>query len=422
MYSKKRVVAMLLAGGQGSRLGVLTSHRAKPAVTYGGKYRIIDFPLSNCTHSGIDTVGVLTQYEPLELNTYIGTGSPWDLDTMSGGAFVLPPYVKGKSGRWYSGTANSIYQNMFFIEQFDPEYLVVLSGDHIYKMNYNWMVQAHIDKKADATIAVIEVPIEEASRFGIMNTDPDMKIYEFEEKPEKPKNNLASMGVYCFSWPVLKEYLTKDAEDPDSSNDFGKNIIPGMLSGGQRMYAYEFGGYWKDVGTIHSLWEANMELLADTPPLNLYDDPWRIFSRDPNEPPHYVDAEAVVRNSIVSEGCYIYGTVQNSILSAGVTVEKGAEIKDSIIMAECLIGKGSLVSMSIVDEEAKIGKNCVVGEDKVISSKITVLGKNCVIRDGARVEAGKQVGIGEVEVANARKTKKTAAKTDAGKQEGRDKK
>jgi glucose-1-phosphate adenylyltransferase len=394
MYRKKQVVAMLLAGGQGSRLGALTDQRAKPAVTYGGKYRIIDFPLSNCIHSGIDTVGVLTQYQPLELNTYIGTGSPWDLDSMSGGAFVLPPYVKGKSGKWYSGTANAIYQNMYFVEQFDPEILIVLSGDHIYKMNYNWLVQAHIEKKADATIAVIPVPIEEASRFGIMNTDKKMRVREFEEKPEKPKNNLASMGIYAFNWAKIKTYLTEDANDPASDNDFGKNIIPAMLAKGEKLYAYEFTGYWKDVGTIRSLWEANMELLRDFPPLNLYDDPWRIFSRNPNEPPHYVDSGAVIRNSIISEGCYIYGNVINSILSSGVTVERNAVVRDSIIMSETRVGEGSEVHMSIVDEEADVGKRAKIGECLDVNKKITVVGKRAVIRNGAVVSAGKQVDCG----------------------------
>jgi glucose-1-phosphate adenylyltransferase len=392
---------MLLAGGQGSRLGVLTYERAKPAVTYGGKYRIIDFPLSNCVHSGIDAVGVLTQYQPLELNTYIGNGSPWDLDTMTGGAFVLPPYVKGKSGRWYSGTADAIYQNMYFIEQFDPDLLVVLSGDHIYKMNYEWLIRDHRLKQADATIAVLPVPIEEASRFGIMNTDKNMRVRKFEEKPEHPKSNLASMGVYAFTWPVLKKYLEADAAKEGSSNDFGKDIIPAMLKGGERLFAYEFSGYWKDVGTIRSLWEANMELLQDYPPLNLYDDPWRILSRNPNEPPHYVDAGAVITNSMISEGCHIYGTVINSILSNGVTVAKGAVVRDSIIMAESEIGEGSVIDMSIIDEEVRIGRSCRIGDYADVTRKIAVIGKKADIRNGASVGAGVQVGVGET-VAKAR--------------------
>lgn len=387
MVRKKKTVAMLLAGGQGSRLGVLTKHRAKPAVTYGGKYRIIDFPLSNCIHSGIDTVGVLTQYEPLELNAYIGTGAPWDLDSMSGGAFVLPPYVKGERGEWYTGTANAIFQNMYFIDQFDPDYILVLSGDHIYKMDYSEMINFHIEKGADATIAVIRVPLEEASRFGIMNTEEDLKIVEFEEKPKVPKNDMASMGVYVFDWKKVKDYLTKDSKDEKSSNDFGKNIIPAMLKNNEKLYAYPFDGYWKDVGTISSLWEANMELLQEHPALDLYDDTWRIFSRNPNMPPHYVSEDAKVKNSMICEGCYIYGTVENSVLSAGVTVEEGAVVKDSIIMQETTVGKDSEVIMSIIDEEATIGDNCVVGG----TEDITVLGTLSKVRDGAVVAPGSKI-------------------------------
>ena len=398
MSRKKKTVAMLLAGGQGSRLGVLTWMRAKPAVTYGGKYRIIDFPLSNCIHSGIDTVGVLTQYQPLELNAYIGTGSPWDLDTISGGAFVLPPYVKGESGRWYSGTADAIYQNMYFIEQFEPDNLVILSGDHIYKMNYSWMIREHIQNNADATIAVIKVPLRDASRFGIMNTDKEGRITEFEEKPKEPRSDLASMGVYVFSWPALKKRLEQDAKDTSSSNDFGKNIIPAMLDAGERLYAYEYRGYWKDVGTIRSLWEANMELLADFPPLNLYDDPWRIFSRNPNDPPHFTGADAVIQNSMISEGCEIYGTVDHSILSSGVVVEKGAVVRDSIIMADSTIGARSHVEMSIIDEDVTVGKSVNIGaaaRGREKQCKIAVIGAGANIAKGAQVMAGEQVDPGE---------------------------
>ena len=391
MIAKKNCVAMLLAGGQGSRLGVLTKHRAKPAVPYGGKYKIIDFPLSNCIHSGIDTVGVLTQYQPLELNAYIGTGAPWDLDCMSGGAFVLPPYVKGSTGEWYSGTANAIYQNMYFVERYNPKYLLVLSGDHIYKMDYSQMIRFHEEHEADATIAVIRVPMEEASRFGIMNANDNLKIYEFEEKPKKPKSNMASMGVYVFNWQVVKEYLKADAEDPSSSNDFGKNIIPAMLKGGQAMYAYPFSGYWKDVGTIESLWEANMELLQVSPELDLHDSSWRIYSRNPNKPPHYVGNSASITTSIVTEGCYIYGTVENSILFPGVVVEKGAYIKDSIIMEGTHIATGSKIIQSILDEDVQIGKDCSIGGEEAIA----VLGANVSVGDGHELQAGCMISPGK---------------------------
>jgi glucose-1-phosphate adenylyltransferase len=395
MGRKKRTIAMLLAGGQGSRLGVLTAKKAKPAVTYGGKYRIIDFTLSNCSHSGIDTVGVLTQYRPLELNTYIGTGSAWDLDTLTGGAYILPPFSRtGDAGEWYTGTANAIYQNIGFVEQFDPDNVLVLSGDHIYKMNYKWMLDAHTEKNADATIAVLPVPYEEASRFGIMNTDEDLRITEFEEKPAKPKSNLASMGVYVFKWATLKKYLLADNEDPNSDNDFGKNIIPAMLAAGERLYGYEFGGYWKDVGTTQSLWEANMELLLPNPPLNLYDDPWRIFARNPNVPPHYVAEGSVVKSSIVCEGCRIYGTVENSILSSGVIVEKDALVKNSIIMSDTKILAGSEVHMSIIDEEVIIGEGSKIGtpqEADAPDKQIAVIGRERHLPAGSTVAAGEEV-------------------------------
>ena len=391
MITKKNCVAMLLAGGQGSRLGVLTQNRAKPAVPYGGKYKIIDFPLSNCVHSGIDTVGVLTQYQPLELNAYIGTGASWDMDSMSGGAFVLPPYVKGKKGEWYSGTANAIYQNFYFIERYQPKYLLILSGDHIYKMDYQRMIQFHEEHEADATIAVIKVPLEEASRFGIMNTKDDLRIYEFEEKPQKPKSDMASMGVYVFNWDVVKEYLQADAEDPKSDNDFGKNIIPSMLAGGEKLYAYPFEGYWKDVGTVESLWEANMELLQASPELDLHDDSWRIYSRNPNKPPHYVGKSAVISNSIISEGCFVYGSVENSVLFPGVVVQEGAYVKDSIIMEDVYIDRDSRVIKSILDQDARIGKGCMIGGQEAIA----VLGQSVSVLDNKTVEAGKRIAPGE---------------------------
>ena len=382
---RKTCIAMLLAGGQGSRLGILTKNMAKPAVPFGGKYRIIDFPLSNCSNSGIDVVGVLTQYQPLELNAYLGSGQPWDLDRTNGGVFVLPPYVKGKEGQWYSGTANAIYQNIGFIKQYDPEYVMVLSGDHIYKMDYNAMLQHHIKTGADATIAVFEVPWDEASRFGIMNTDETGKIMEFEEKPARPKNNLASMGVYVFSWPVLLNYLVKDEADKTSSNDFGKNIIPAMLRDGREMQAYRFSGYWKDVGTIEILWEANMDLIADPPRFNLYEDRFRIYARNPVMPPHYIGAGAKVHNSMVTEGCEVYGEVEHSLLFYGVYIEKGAVVEDAVIMPGAHVMAGAVVRRAIVGENAEINAGCVVGQD---SGKIAVVGSNVRLPDNFCVKAG----------------------------------
>lgn len=387
MIVKKRCVAMLLAGGQGSRLGALTQNRAKPAVPYGGKYKIIDFPLSNCIHSSIDTVGVLTQYEPLELNAYIGNGATWDLDVMSGGAYVLPPYVKGKKGEWYSGTASAIYQNIHFIEKYDPDYILVLSGDHIYTMDYDKMIDYHEENGADATIAVMEVPMAEASRFGIMNTDEEMKIVEFEEKPPVPKNNLASMGIYVFSWQKVKQYLIDDNKNPDSENDFGKNVIPAMLNGGEKMMAYLFKGYWKDVGTIDSLWEANMDLLRENPELDLSNDNWRIYGRNLVKPPHYVGADAKVKNSILGDGCNVYGEVENCILFPSVTVEKGAVVKDSIIMQETVIRTGAVVNKAIIDEEVTIMENAKIGGGE----KITVIGAELAIPKGAEVKEGEML-------------------------------
>lgn len=385
---KKEWIAMLLAGGQGSRLYTLTRNLAKPAVPYGGKYRIIDFPLSNCVNSGIDTVGVLTQYQPLVLNEYIGTGQPWDLDRQEGGVFVLPPYQKSSGSDWYKGTANAIYQNVPFIERYDPEYVLILSGDHVYKMDYARMLDYHKQRGADCTIAVLEVSMEEASRFGIMNCDPDGKVYEFEEKPKQPKSNLASMGIYIFTWKKLRAYMEADAKDADSANDFGKNIIPNMLAAGEKMYAYSFNGYWKDVGTIDSLWEANMDLLNPYVPLSLHDPAWKIYSRNPVMPPHYVGAGASVQNSMVTEGCVIYGEVDFSVLFAGVVVEKGATVRDSIIMPGTVIRKGAVVEYSIVAENAVIEEGAVLGsrpEETNDKSKwgITVVGNGVTVGAGA---------------------------------------
>lgn len=381
---KKEWIAMLLAGGQGSRLYSLTKNLAKPAVPFGGKYRIIDFPLSNCVNSGIDTVGVLTQYQPLVLNEYIGSGQPWDLDRQEGGVFVLPPYQKSSGSDWYTGTANAIYQNLPFIERYDPNYVLILSGDHIYKMDYEKMLKFHKEKEADCTIAVLRVPMEEASRFGIMNAREDGRVYEFEEKPAHPKSNLASMGIYIFTWKKLKEYLERDAKTPGSANDFGKNIIPGMLAENERMYAYAFDGYWKDVGTIDSLWEANMDLLDPKVPLSLYDPDWKIYARNPALPPHYIAPGAHVQNSMVTEGCVIEGTVDFSVVFAGVTIEEGAVVRDSIIMPGSVVRKGAVVDYTIVAEQTIIGENAVVGArpesmEDVSSWGVTVIGSGVTI-------------------------------------------
>ena len=388
MLRKKNCVAMLLAGGQGSRLGILTKNVAKPAVPYGGKYRIIDFPLSNCTNSGIDVVGVLTQYQPLELNAYIGSGAPWDLDLTNGGVFVLPPYQKGKSGEWYRGTANAIYQNMAFIEQYSPEYVLILSGDHIYKMDYNAMLNFHVRHGADATIAVREVPWAEASRFGIMNTDADDRIVEFEEKPKNPKSNKASMGVYIFTWAKLRQYLIADEENKKSSNDFGKNIIPAMLADHQVMCAYNFEGYWKDVGTIESLWEANMDLLATPMPIDLHDKKWRIYARNPGMAPHYIAKGATVSDSLIAEGSEVYGTVKHSVLFAGVTVEEGANVQNSVVMPGAIIHRGAVVRRAILAENAVVGPGAFVGEE---AGDIAVVGQNVTLPAGVQVAAGQQV-------------------------------
>ena len=360
MVSKK-CVAMILAGGQGSRLGALTKQVAKPAVPFGGKYRIIDFPLSNCVHSGIDTVGVLTQYQPLELNTYIGNGNPWDLNRSMGGAYVLPPYQSGSSGEWYKGTANAIYQNLGFLEGFNPENVLILSGDHIYKMHYGQMLKAHIESDAAVTIAVMPVSWEEASRFGIMNTDDNGAITEFEEKPANPKSNLASMGVYIFKYDILKKYLTDDERDPDSANDFGKNIIPKMLADGEKMMAYKFEGYWKDVGTIHSLWEANMDLIDNPPKFDLNDRDWVIYSRNYALMPHFVGGDAKITRSTVTEGCDIDGKIDHSVIFSGVKVGKDTVIKDSVIMPGAVIGDGAVIEKSVIGDGAVIGNGAKVG-------------------------------------------------------------
>ena len=386
--SKKQCVAMLLAGGQGSRLGILTKKVAKPAVPFGGKYRIIDFPLSNCTNSGIDVVGVLTQYRPLELNAYIGSGSPWDLDLSNGGVYVLPPYQTGKTGEWYKGTANAIYQNIPFIEQWDPEYVLVLSGDHIYKMDYNAMLRAHIEKGADLTIAVREVPWEDASRFGLLNTDENNRITEFEEKPAHPKSNKASMGVYIFTWDKMRKYLELDEAKPDSQNDFGKNIIPEMLEAGENLFTYTFDGYWKDVGTIESLSESNMDLLTLPMPIDLSDKRWRIFARNPGMPPHYIADGAKVDGSLITEGCEVKGVVKHSVLFAGVTVETGAEVTDAVVMPGAVIERGAIVKRAIVAENAHIAAGAVVGED---TGNIAVVGPGAKIAAGEKVAAGVQV-------------------------------
>ena len=390
MYPKQEVVAMLLAGGQGSRLGVLTQKIAKPAVPYGGKYRIIDFPLSNCVNSGIEAVGVLTQYQPLVLNEYIGNGQPWDLDGMNVGVQVLSPYEKKGGADWYSGTANAIYQNINYIDRYNPEYVVILSGDHIYKMDYSKMVAYHKEHNADCTIAVIDVPLAEASRFGILNTNPDGSIYEFDEKPAHPKSTNASMGIYVFSWDKLRKYLIEDEANPDSSNDFGKDILPKMLADGQRMFAYAFSGYWKDVGTIESLWESNMDLLDPNVTLDLADENWKIYSRNPVVAPHYVSPTGVVQNSLISDGCIIEGNVDFSVLFSNVTIAPGAVVNDSILMPGVVVEEGAVIQYAIVSENAVIKKNAVVGaRPEDIENKedwgVAVVGDNRTIGEGAVV-------------------------------------
>ena len=389
MNERKTSVAMILAGGQGSRLGVLTRFRAKPAVPYGGKYRIIDFPLSNCANSGIDVVGVLTQYEPFVLNSYIGNGAPWDLNTNSGGAYALSPSTHvGDMGRWYAGTADAIYQNIRFIERFSPEYVVVLSGDHIYKMDYSDMVQFHRANGADATIAVMPVPIEEASRFGILATDEENRVTDFVEKPADPPSNLASMGIYVFSWEKARRYLEEDAANPDSSNDFGKDVIPAMLGNGERLFAYRFEGYWRDVGTIDSLWEANMDLLEESSGLDLADETWKIYSRNPNLPAARIGTGAELDECMISEGCDVEGAVRHSVLFQGVSVGAGAKVVDSIVMRGAVIGAGAVVERAVVAENVRIGDGAKIGE---AGGEIAVLGPDSWIAPEATVGAGESI-------------------------------
>lgn len=391
MYRKStECVAMLLAGGQGSRLGVLTKTNAKPAVPFGGKYRIIDFPLSNCINSGIETVGVLTQYQPLILNDYIGSGQPWDLDRSHGGVHILPPYQRSRGGDWYKGTANAIYQNIPFIERYSPEYVLILSGDHIYKMDYAKMIRFHEQEKADCTIAVLEVEMEEASRFGIMNTDESGRILEFEEKPKNPKSNKASMGIYVFTWEVLRRYLTLDEETTGSDNDFGKNIIPMMLADNQRMMAYPFEGYWKDVGTVDSLWEANLDLLNPKISMDLSDPSWRIYSRNPAAPPHYISPLSRVQNSLVSDGCTIEGNVDFSVIFPGVHIEKDAVVRDSIIMPGAKIRAGAEIQYAIIGEDALISPGARIGGRPEKSTNLTqwgiaVVGPGLTVGQGVRI-------------------------------------
>ena len=388
---KKKCVAMLLAGGQGTRLYALTGKVAKPAVSFGAKYRIIDFPLSNCTNSGIDTVGVLTQYEPLILNEYIGDGKPWDLDRMSGGVYTLSPYQGKRGALWYKGTANAIYQNLNFLDKYDSENVLILSGDHIYKMDYSSMLDEHIKNDADCTIAVINVPIEEASRFGIMTADKNGKILEFEEKPKKPKSTLASMGIYIFKKDVLKQQLIRDEKDDNSSGDFGKDVIPYMLKNGFKMYAYRFDGYWKDVGTITSLWEANMDLLGEHPAINLNEPEMKIYSRNEPLPPTYFGKQSFVENSIITTGCEIEGTILGSVISENVCVGEGSVIENSVILRDVRIGKNVHIKYGIVDESVCIGDNAYIGDDKSDKNHIALIGRGSVIENCTKIASGEIV-------------------------------
>ncbi len=402
---KKDMIAMILAGGQGSRLGALTYTVAKPAVPFGSRYRIIDFPLSNCINSGIDTVGVLTQYQPLALNTYVGNGNPWDLDRSNGGAFILPPYQQVSGSDWYKNTANAIYQNIQFIDSFNPKYVLILSGDHIYKMNYNTMLTAHIKTGAAATIAVYEVPWDEASRFGIMNTDAEGQIVEFEEKPAEPKSNLASMGIYIFSYDVLRPALIEDEQDENSSHDFGKNIIPKLLNSGHKLMSYTFSGYWKDVGTISSLWESNMDILDSPDEIDFRDASWRIYSRNPVKPAHYIAAGSSVKNSCMTDGCVVYGSVEHSVLSHSVRIEEGAVVKDSVLMPGVHVKAGAVVEKSIIGMNTVIGENAKIGgsdgkgtpyyNNKICSNNISLIDGGLQIREGAVVPGNCMVTYNE---------------------------
>ena len=387
MARKQEIVAMLLAGGQGTRLQVLTKDMAKPAVPFGGKYRIIDFPLSNCANSGISTVGVLTQFMPLELNSYMGNGNPWDLDRVDGGLTILPPYTAGKTGEWYKGTANAIYQNIKYIEQYDPEYVLILSGDHIYKMNYNKMLEFHKEKKADLTVAHINVPLEEASRFGILNTDDDLRIVEFLEKPEHPVSTKASMGIYIFNWKVLKEYLIRDEENPESEKDFGKNIIPMLLEEDRRIYAFPFAGYWKDVGTIESLWEANMDLIKRKEDFNISDKTWKIYYRHEGRLPQYIGESAEVTESMISDGTIVLGKVHESIVSSGVSIAQNSRVLGSIIMQNAVIEEGATVVNSIIAEGSVVKSGVTVGHEEIELGKdmITVIGNFEVVEEDTKV-------------------------------------
>ena len=396
------MIAMILAGGQGSRLYALTQKLAKPAVPFGGKYRIIDFPLSNCVNSDIDTVGILTQYQPLVLNEYIGNGQPWDLDRLHGGVHVLPPYQQASGSDWYKGTANAIYQNISFIDRYDPQYVIILSGDQICKQDYADFLRFHKEKNAEFSVAVMEVPWSEAPRFGLMVTDENDRISEFQEKPKNPKSNLASMGIYIFNWDILKKYLTEDENDPESQNDFGKNIIPKMLGAGLKLVAHRFDGYWKDVGTIHSLWEANMELLDDESGIQLNDADWRIFSKNPIKPPHYISSDAKLSNCYVTEGCEIHGDIEHSVIFEGVTIEPGAKVEDSIIFPGAVIKENAIIYKSLIGTNTVIGKDCYIGsvsEDannewenkKLCSNDITVIGANVEIGDKAKIARNSMV-------------------------------